>query len=122
MDITGTDGVIMQVLAYNPHEDEFFIGMSREEFECIARRYNIDVETEMEKAQKEYKDKRQNEKLKEMYQTEKTPFICAVVNRSCSYIKVRPRHFPFANLWNGYSPWQKTAVREIESLELHSLG
>lgn len=113
----------MQILSYNPQDDEFFIGLSLRELEQISNIYIVDYgyhsnyEIEKEKAIKKQSDKSYNEMLKEFYQVKNIPLICIVTDRNCSTISIREKHFPFANLWNGYSPWQRIEVLEIDTLD-----
>lgn len=109
----------MQLLSYNPDGDEFFIGMSLDEFEqaprkCIIDGYNSNYENTKKIYLEEYKKEPYNEQIRKIYQCDKTPFICAVTDRNFYKISIRPKHFPFHNLWNGYSPWTNIFVKEIE--------
>ena len=117
----------MLILSYNPRNDEFFIGLSEEEFEQVAGKYavdfgyNMDYEMTKEHALRKMADSYHVEMIKQFYQIDEVPFICIVTNRDCSEIGIRPKHFPFANHWNGYSPWIKIEVQEIENLEAELL-
>ena len=62
----------------------------------------------------EYKKELYNEKIRKIYQRDETPFVCAVTDRNFYKISIRPKHFPFHSLWNGYSPWTNIFVEEIE--------
>lgn len=110
----------MQLLSYNPDGDEFFIGMSLDEFEQAPKKciidygYNSNYENQLKIGLEEYKNEPYNEKIRKIYQCDKTPFICAVTDRNFCKISIRPKHFPFHNLWNGYSPWKNIFVKEIE--------
>lgn len=110
----------MQLLSYNPKGDEFFVGMSLEEFEQIPEecnidyRYNSNYEKELKNGLEKYKDEGYNELIRTLYQCEKIPFICVVTDRDFYKVSTRPKHFPFAPQWNGYSPWKSIFVREIE--------
>lgn len=110
----------MQLLSYNPEDDEFFVGMSLEELEQIPEECNIDYgynsnyENVIKNGLEKYKDEKYNELIRELYQCDKIPFICVVTDRDFYKVSIRPKHFPFAPLWNGYSPWKNIFVREIE--------
>lgn len=121
----------MYILSHNPKNDEFFVGLSLEEFEVLTQEYNVDYgyksnyEMEKEKAINEHNYHENNgtyhEEIREAYGIKCVPFICIVTDSDCSKISIRPKHFPFANLWNGYSPWQKIEVQNIENLNLKNI-
>lgn len=117
----------MQLLSYNPQDDEYFIGLSEAEFERLDREHKIqyesksDYEKEKLKAKNSCDNKEYNQMIMEYYQTETVPFVCIVSDRNGSAIVIRPKHFPFDNLWNGYSPWQRIAVKEIDNLNFHTV-
>jgi len=44
--------------------------------------------------------------------------LCFLVSKDLNFIETTPMHYPYANLWNGYSPF-----RELESpIEIAELG
>lgn len=117
----------MQILSYNPRDDEFFVGLSLEEFEQVEKKYKIyygynsNFEKEKEKALNNYISEDYNKMLKDVYRIEKIPFICIVTDRNCCRIIIVVKHFPFANLWNAYSPWEQIRVQEIETLSFNDI-
>ncbi len=110
----------MLLLSYNPQDDEFFIGLSLEEFEKISLKYNIDYGYNSnyvlakESAINKYADATYTKMIKEFYQIENMPFICIVKKKGRDELQVQSAHFPFAPLWNGYSPWQRIVVKQID--------
>lgn len=117
----------MYILSHNPEKDEFFVGLSLEEFEELSQEYNVDYgyksnyEIEKEKAINECEYESYHETIRKTYGIESVPFICIVTDSDCSKIRIEPKHFPFANLWNGYSPWKKIEVQNVESLNLKNI-
>lgn len=118
----------MYILSHAPKLDAFFIGLSLEEFEEVSQKFNIDYgyrsnyETTKASAMKEYSSGENAKKaMKDFYGTEYVPFVCIVTNRDCSRMIVVPKHYPYANLWNAYSPWQGITVEKIESLNLENI-
>ena len=109
----------MQVLAYNPVDDSYFIGLSFEEFETIAKKFMIHYERssnfEIEKQQALRNSTRPEyiKMIKELYDIKDYPFICIVMDKKLT-IKVLPTHYPFSPLWNGYSPWKRIRSYEIK--------
>lgn len=110
----------MQLLAYNPKKDEFFVGMSQDEFEQAAKKCSINdghsfnYEDEVKNALEKCKDEWYNELIRKMYQCDEIPFICVVTDRDFHKVSIRPKHFPFGHMWNGYSPWKSIVMKEIE--------
>lgn len=117
----------MLLLSYNPQDDEFFIGLSLEEFEKAPQNYDIDYGDNSnyviakETATNKYADVTYSKMIKEFYQIETTPFICFVNKNGSTKLQVRPSHFPFAQLWNGYSPWQRIKVKQIDDLNCYPI-
>jgi len=115
----------MQVLFYNPQDNEYFVGLSEEEFEQVAREYVIDyghhsdyVKTK-EEALARYRDANYREGIKECYKLKSAPFVFIVVNPESLKIGIRPWSFPISPMWNGYSPWKAIVTKEIDSLNFH---
>ncbi|MBQ2774740.1 MAG: hypothetical protein IJF40_02460 [Clostridia bacterium] len=114
----------MQILSCNPEDDTFFVGLSLKEFERLSLEYNIEYDLQYDLEQtKQIAFQNLNktdyiQMIKEAYNIKSAPFVCVVVNRNVSEIAVRPSHFPFSNLWNGYSPWKAIQAQEIDSLEV----
>ena len=86
----------MQVLFYNPQDNEYFVGLSEEEFEQVAREYEIDyghhsdyVKTK-EEALARYHDADYHKGIKKCYKLENAPFIFVVVDEYRSKVGIRP--------------------------------
>jgi hypothetical protein len=116
----------MQILSYNPTDDTFFIGLSENEFEELAGKFGIDYghlsnyEKAKEGAFRNWEDSisdQYKQMIKELYDIQKFPYIYVVINRSATHITIRSSHFPFANLWNAYSPWRKIKVQNINDIK-----
>ena len=111
----------MQVLAYNSVDDSYFIGLSVEEFETLAKKFiihyehNSNFEVEKQKALYQISNLARQQIIKELYNIDRIPFICAVVSNDLS-LQILPPHYPFGTLWNGYSPWKSIQIYEIKSL------
>ena len=109
----------MQVLAYNPVDNSYFIGLSFEEFEIITKKFIIhydhssNIEVEKQKALHNASRSEYVKMIKELYNIKKYPFICIETDKKFA-IKVLPTHYPFSPLWNGYSPWKRIRSYEIK--------
>ncbi len=115
----------MQILSYNQSADEFFVGLTAGEFDDVYARVALNGMSLSKYQEVEEEALLKNDAycnmICEVYMIEKAPFICIVVNRDLSTIEVRPSHYPFANLWNGYSPWRRIEVIEVDSLDLKNI-
>ena len=113
----------MQILSYNPEEDTFFIGLSQKEFEHLAADRDIeyeksfDFEQTLQRAFKNQGRESYAQMIRDAYGIQCVPFVCVAVDRDASKIAVRESHFPFAPLWNGYSPWKIIKPQSIDNLE-----
>ena len=47
-----------------------------------------------------YKNENVNDLIRTFYQCDKISFVCAVTDRNFCKASIRPKHFPFGNLWN----------------------
>ncbi len=102
----------MQILSYNPSDNEYFLGLSLCEFEEIKKKYSIsDTYTSNIKETKE-----QKKLFFELYDSNKIPFICLVVDKTLSKFQIETFSFPFHQLWNGYTPWRKIQIENINNL------
>lgn len=127
----------MRVLAYNPREDEFFIGASFAEFLSLPEKYMTEeakasIETYeifIEEEQKRQKKALENKDsfyfnyfdyIKNLYGTDIFPDICFCMSRGASVLEVIDYDFPFHHMWNAYSPWVKIKVVEIDDLAVLS--
>lgn len=104
----------MTILSYNPVDKEYFVGLSSSEFEEIEKKYVIENMTDLryEITHPEYA-----ELVRNAYGIDTIPFVYIVVKQDISSIVSQSATFPFDPLWNGYSPWEKIEVKEIDSLK-----
>lgn len=127
----------MKVLAYDPREDEFFIGASFAEFSALPEKYmteeaKANIETfeifieEEEKRQKKALEQKDPfyfnyfDYIKNLYGTDVFPDICFRIGRGASVLEVMDYDFPFHHMWNAYSPWVKIKVVDIDGLAVLS--
>ena len=111
----------MQVLSYDMEGQSFFVGLSLNEFEEILKNHTVkfngksNYEYEKQRALRNMERPEYVEMIKNIYDINEYPFICVVIDKERT-IKVLPAHYPFAPLWNGYSPWQKIKAYKIKDL------
>ena len=107
----------MQILSYNPSDNEYFLGLSLKEFKEINEKYNIsNTYTFNFKEINRQRMEEQKELFFEMYDSDELPFICLVVDNTLSKFYTEAFSFPFHQLWNGYTPWKKIQIENINDL------
>ena len=112
----------MKVLSYNPQDDWFFVGLSKEEFEKCHLQYPInygrltfeDVKLDCDS---HLRKDGYREMINELYQMDYYPYVCIVVNRTLTEMFFAVAHYPYSPMWNAYSPWREIEKVEIKSLE-----
>ena len=102
----------MQILSYNPSDNEYFLGLSLHEFEEIKKKYSIRNTYTLYKKENE----NQRKLFFEMYDSDEFPFICLVVDNAFSNLYTEAFSFPFHQLWNGYTPWRRIQIENINDL------
>ena len=117
----------MEVLAYNPSDDLFFIGATFEEFSKLEEEYRIECEEFSVEVAKRFIDEETRftpaeeslsyfQVIKDMYGIDIFPEICFSAHRNLSVIKAMPYDFPFHHMWNAYSPWKRIKATRIDNL------
>lgn len=115
----------MQVICCDPSDDMFFVGVSFAEFDQLKEKYkfkngtlNYEHDREhVERHSKEIGENSYSEMIKKAYGISHMPDLCFAAKRNLSELVIHLHHYPFHQLWNGYSPWRKIDLKEIASLE-----
>ncbi len=115
----------MRVIACRPKDNQFWIGCSEEEAKSIFlpklsprnKKLYFEIIENTKRMTQEYWDM-----VMEVLETEEKFYAYFNVSRDLSICFPQKPHFPFANMWNAYSPFRKIDQITINSLdELKSL-
>ncbi|GAB4287455.1 MAG: hypothetical protein Kow0068_13210 [Marinilabiliales bacterium] len=110
----------MKVIACRPKDNQFWIGCSEEEAKTIFLPLLSESEKENYKIIAEdikHKSEAYWNAVKEILNTEEKYHAYFNVSRDLSICYPERPHFPFANMWDGYSPFRKIDQKTIYSLD-----
>lgn len=116
----------MLLLSYNPEEEMYFLGLTKEEYIKLANekpirfRYET-IERDLMSFGIEMKDSFYKDMIKKVYKIENIPFICITTDKEFETISLVRHHQPFHQLYNGYSPWLMIEAVEVKDLNLEDV-
>lgn len=110
----------MKITAYRPHDDQFWIGCTKDE----AEKFFASLLNEKQKKNlpeffdrmEEYRSDWYKELVCKTMGIDEMSFSYFNVSRDLTVCYYSVRHHPFHNLWNGYGPFVRCDVVEIKDL------
>jgi len=108
----------MKVISFNPEGQQFFIAVSFDEFEILKKSYEFSNGTSsLERCKECNKDDNYAEMIKQTFGISEMPDLCFMTDRNLTKMTIMQHHYPFHQLWNGYSPWRMVDIVELKSLD-----
>ena len=111
----------MVILSQNRTDRSFFVGMTKDEYYTFIKPILGNTNQNIEKEQimlhyTENMDEDYEKIIKEIYGYNEIFEVYVSVKKDLSSAFLAEPNYPFGNLWNGYSPWERFPTKEIKDI------